>query len=67
MREMDRENRSIPLMYEDQVLQYIHYGDTRMINQLRRLTYIEIAIVGLFILLGYFGFTVIRGSEKRSI
>jgi len=67
MMEMDQENRPIPLKYEDRVLQYIHFGDTRLINQLRRLPFIEISIVGLFIFLGYFGFSVIRGSEKRSI
>jgi signal transduction histidine kinase len=67
MQEMDRENEPIPLKYEGRVLQYIHYGDTSMIRQLSRLPYIEIAIVGLFIFLGYIGFTVIRDNEKRSI
>jgi len=67
MLEMDRENQPIPLKYENQVLQYIHYGDTRMILQLSRLPYIEITIVGLFIFLGYLGFSVIRDNEKRSI
>jgi len=67
MLEMDRENQPIPLKYQDQVLQYIHFGDTNMIRQLRRLPYIEIALVSLFILLGYIGFTVIRDNEKRSI
>ncbi|HQM36291.1 MAG TPA: HAMP domain-containing sensor histidine kinase [Candidatus Marinimicrobia bacterium] len=67
MQEMDRENQPIPLKYEDRVLQYIHFGDTNMIRQLRRLPYIEIAIVGLFILLGYVGFSLIRENEKRSI
>jgi len=38
-----------------------------MISQLRRLPYLEIAIVGLFIFLGYFGFSMIRENEKRSI
>ncbi|MCK9484951.1 MAG: HAMP domain-containing histidine kinase [Candidatus Marinimicrobia bacterium] len=67
MVEMDRENEPIPLVYGDRVLQYIHFGDTNMIYQLRRLPYIEIAIVGLFIFLGYIGFSVIRDNEKRSI
>ncbi len=67
MAEMDRENRPIPLKYNERVLQYIHYGDTNLIRQLRYLPYIEITIVGLFILLGYIGFSLIRSSEKRSI
>lgn len=67
MREMDRENRPIPLKYGSRVLSYIHYGDTRLIRQLRYLPYVEIALVGLFILLGYISFSLIRASEKRSI
>ncbi len=67
MQDMDRENQPIPIKYGDRELQYIHYGDTNMIYQLRRLPFIEISIVGLFILLGYLGFSVIRASEKRSI
>jgi anti-sigma regulatory factor (Ser/Thr protein kinase) len=67
MREMDRENKPIPLKYGDRVLAYIHYGDTNLIKQLRFLPYVEISLVGLFILLGYISFSVIRSNEKRSI
>jgi len=67
MRVMDKTYPPIPLEYEDRILGYIHYGDTRQIRQLRMLPYIEIAVVGLFVLLAYIGFQVIRSSEKRSI
>jgi len=67
MAEMDSANEPIPLIYKTYNLGYIHYGDTKLIRQLITLPYIEISVVALFIFLGYMGFQVIRGSEKRSI
>ncbi len=67
MNEMDYSNKPIPLKYNGKVLQYIHYGDTKLIKRLKMLPFVEIAVVGLFIFLGYMGFHVIRSSEKRSI
>jgi signal transduction histidine kinase len=67
MREMDIANAPIPLMYEDHVLGYIHYGDNELIKQLQLLPYVQIAVVALFIFLGYMAFQMIRASEKRSI
>jgi len=67
MHAMDQANEPIPLKYEDVIFGYIHYGDTELIRRLRMLPYIEIAVVALFIFLGYIGFQLIRSSEKRSI
>lgn len=67
MAEMDSANEPISLIYNDYNLGYIHYGDTKLIRQLITLPYIEISVVALFIFLGYMGFQVIRGSEKRFI
>ncbi len=46
---------------------YIYYGDSSTITQLRWLPYIEIGLVGLFILVGFIGFTTIKKSEQRFI
>ncbi|MDO9547961.1 MAG: HAMP domain-containing sensor histidine kinase [Candidatus Marinimicrobia bacterium] len=67
MAEMDSANEPISLKYKNYNLGYIHYGDTKLIRQLITLPYIEISVVALFIFLGYMGFQVIRGGEKRSI
>lgn len=64
---MDKENEPIILKYGEVVLNYIHYGDTDLIQKLQLLPFIEIGVVALFILLGYFGFQQIRSSEKSSI
>lgn len=68
MQEMDLVNEPLPIQYDTTVLGYIHYDtDTPLIRELRWLPYIEIAVVGAFILIGYIGFSNIKRSEQRSI
>lgn len=70
---MDHQNNPIPLIYnnpntnETITFGYLHFGDSRLINRLEWLPYLQIGLVGLFILLGFVGFSVIRNSEKRHI
>ena len=72
-RTMDQQNEPIPLEYinpiteETVVFGYLHFGDSHLINRLEWLPYIQIGLVGLFILLGFIGFNVIRNSEKKHI
>ncbi|GAB4336535.1 MAG: ATP-binding protein [Calditrichia bacterium] len=63
----DRNNEPIPILYGDNVLGVYHYGESAIIQKLRWLPYIEILIVGLFILIGYMGFSSIKKSEERFI
>jgi len=70
---MDHQNNPIPLIYnnpdtdETIIFGYLHFGDSRLINRLIWLPYLQIGLVGLFILLGFVSFSVIRNSEKRHI
>lgn len=70
---MDHQNDPMPLVYKNPntnetiTFGYLHFGDSRLINRLVWLPYLQIGLVGLFILLGFIGFTVIRNSEKRHI
>ena len=70
---MDHQNNPIPLIYnnpdtdETIIFGYLHFGDSRLINRLIWLPYLQIGLVGLFILLGFISFSVIRNSEKRHI
>ncbi|MFC1565580.1 sensor histidine kinase [Candidatus Neomarinimicrobiota bacterium] len=70
---MDHQNDPIPLMYNNPetnntiLYGYLHFGDSRLINWLIWLPYLQIGLVGLFILLGFISFSVIRNSEKRHI
>jgi hypothetical protein len=60
----------LPLTYEDpingkQTLGYLYYGDSATITRLRWLPIIELGLVGLFILIGFIGFSTIKKSEER--
>ncbi len=65
--QFDKVNEPIPISYKDEVLGYYHYGESPIIQRLRWLPYIEIIVVALFILIGYFGFSSIKKSEERFI
>ena len=67
MNKMDQATSPIPLTFDNMILGYIHYGDSRLIRELQWLPYIEIFIVALFILIGYTGYQTIRRSEQRLI
>jgi len=67
VRRMDRDIQPVPIRYRDRVLGYLFYGDSRLILELRWLPYIEIGIVGLFILVGFFGYANIKQNEQQHI
>ncbi|MGH7493921.1 MAG: sensor histidine kinase [bacterium] len=70
---MKREIDPIPITYQNPItgksdtLNYLYYGDSTRIKQLQRLPYFEISVVGLFILVGFFGFNSIRRGEQQFI
>lgn len=51
----------------DPILGYIYYGDSKLITQLIWLPYIEVLVVGIFILISYLGFKSIKKSEQQFI
>ena len=69
---MDVINNPIPLLYKVEgpneiIFGYLHYGDSVLITKLQWWTYIELFSIGLFIFLGFIGFSFIRNNEKRYI
>ena len=64
---MDRFNEPIPLIYDNITFGFLHYGDSHLIQKLQWWTYIELGAIGIFIFLGFAGFTFIRNNEKRHI
>jgi two-component sensor histidine kinase len=64
---MKKEAQPIPLKYEDIVLGYLYYGDSKLIKELQMLPYVGIAVVGMFILIGFLGFRSIQRSEEQFI
>ena len=67
IRAMEKEIEPIPLKYENYHFGYLYYGDSRAIQQLIWLPYVEILMVGLFIMIGFMGFNSIRRSEQQFI
>jgi len=66
--EMDSYNPPIRVAYQDTiVLNYLHYGESPLVTQLRWLPYVEISIIGLFILIGYISFSYIKKNEQSNI
>jgi len=61
-------NQAIRVAINDTlVLNYVHYGDSELIQQLRWLPYIEISLAAIFILIAYTGFSYIKRSEQSNI
>jgi len=52
---------------QDSIFQYIHYGESSLIQKLRWLPYIEFGVAGMFLLLAYVGFSYIKRSEQSNI
>ena len=72
IKSIDKDNQPIPLTYKDNnigeiTFGYLHYGDSSIVHKLRIWTYIEIIAIGLFIFLGFMGFSFIRINEKKHI
>ena len=69
---LDKTIDPIPLIYENEnegeiTLGFLHYGDSSIVQKLQIWTYIEIGVIGLFIFIGFSGFSFIRNNEKKHI
>src|SRR5713101_975554 len=69
--DLDRQNTPIRVVFglskQDSLVQYLHYGESKLVTKLRWLPYVEIAVAGMFIILGYIGFSHIKRSEQSNI
>ena len=50
-----------------ELTQYVFYNESGLVRELRIFPYVQLAFVGLFILVGYVGFSYIRRSEQSSL
>lgn len=68
-RRMDRRNPPVAMVKPgaDQVVGYVHYGESRLLRELRWVPFIEILAFFLFISLGFLGFRSAKVSEQRYI
>ena len=64
---MDEHYPPVPIVYQGQVLHYIHYGNYRLIRNLSLLPFLEVGLVVLFLLIAYIGFRNLKRAEQRYI
>jgi hypothetical protein len=65
--EMGEAHGRFPLFYRNDFVNYLYYGDSDLILQLKMMPFIQIGIVVAFMLVGLIGFQNIRRSEERHI
>jgi two-component system, NtrC family, sensor histidine kinase KinB len=69
--EMDAVNPPILIEIDDEDFgsfrQHVHYGESSLIRELRVFPYAQLLFVGLFIAVGYFGFSYIRRNEQSNL
>ena len=72
IKSMDEINIPIPLVFYDNnsnpvTFGYLHYGDSSLIQKIKIWTYIELISIGIFVCIGFIGFSFIRNNEKQNI
>ena len=72
IKSMDEINIPIPLVFYDKnsnpvTFGYLHYGDSSIIQKIKIWTYIELISIGIFVCIGFIGFSFIRNNEKQNI
>lgn len=66
--DMDEINKPIKVTYrETVVLNYVHFGESKLVTKLKILPIIEFIVAGLFVFLGYYGFNYIKRTEQSNI
>ena len=65
--DLDKENPAVKVTIDSLVLNYVHYGQSDLIRQLRWIPVIEISLAGIFIFIAYIGFSYIKRSEQSNI
>lgn len=66
--EMKKINPPLAIKYNDSiVVNYFYYDESTLVKELRWLPYIEIIVAGMFIFIGYIGFSYIRRSEQSNV
>lgn len=68
IKKMDETHPPILVTYADTiVLSKIHYGDSKLVEQLKYYPYVQLLIAAAFILLAYIGFSYVKKNENSKI
>jgi signal transduction histidine kinase len=66
LEEMRAEYKPIPIEIAG-LKQFIYYKNSTLIRQLKYYPYIQLAVIGLFILMGYLAFSLSRNAEQNRV
>jgi hypothetical protein len=67
--ELDRVNPPIPIYTSDHTRPFglVHFGERRLAGELRYIPMVQLAVIAIFIALGYASYRSIKTSEQRAI
>ncbi|MEL6612946.1 MAG: two-component sensor histidine kinase, partial [Bacteroidota bacterium] len=65
--EMDAIREPITFQFLPGETQLVHYGESDLARLIRAFPYVQLAVVGLFVLVGYVGFSYVRRSEQSML
>ena len=65
--EMDEGHPPIRFEYLPGQVQYVHYGESDLARLIRAFPAVQLAVVALFVLVGYLGFSYVRRSEQSML
>ncbi|MEM1056896.1 MAG: HAMP domain-containing sensor histidine kinase [Bacteroidota bacterium] len=63
-REMDETNPPIRFEFAPGNVQFVHYGESALARTIRAFPLVQLLVVALFIVVGYWGFSYLRRSEQ---
>ena len=66
-REMGEVHEPIPIEVSPGFVQLVHYGESPLARLIRLFPVVQLAVVALFVLVGYLGFSYVRRSEQSSL
>lgn len=68
-KKMDKHRLPIPIYFgtRQEVINYLHYGDPILISQLKLMSFVELGLLTLFLLIAFITFRNIKTAEQRTI
>lgn len=69
LEELAAENQPIPMVLgaDSTVVGYVHYGQPRVLRELRYLPLLQMGMIALFVWIGFMGFRAIKVNEERAV
>ncbi len=69
LEELSAENQPIPMALgqDSTVVGFVHYGQPRVLRELRYLPFLQMGMIALFVWVGFMGFRAIKVNEERAV